>query len=336
MTNATYPNFARDLAFSMLNSVSRASGWAFSKFMIAPMQNLGVFAISAAIVFSASNALFWQTTTHPSPMFSESPQGQSVQIIGEIVPGLSAPNPLELAVARASAPNSQESTAPVPLSTANRTAVETVVVTHETLVQAQEVLSTLGFFDGKVDGFYGPLTAEAIRSFELQRGLPAKGAITPEIITIILNGPALSSASVPATSMPTTSPALDIIEPNQALQILTSSSQVISSEQALPQVLPTLSAAPRQERTTQDVAVASAQTLTVSAPLNPLIDKVLIEKIQRGLSSLGFYYNAFDGVAGVSTARAIREFENFQNIAQTGLVSEELLEWLISAGARIE
>ncbi len=329
MTNATYPNFARDLAFTLLNNLSRAFGWAFAKFMTAPMQNLGVFAISAAIVFSASNALFWQTTTHPAPLFSEPSQGQTAQTFGEIVPGLNAPHPLELAVSRASAPISQDIPTPVPALTNNRGEVETGVVTHESLIRAQEVLSGMGFFTGKVDGFYGPLTAEAIRAYEIYRGLPPKGAITPEIIATIVNGPTLSSAVASTISAPTTTPVLQAVEPSQALQILTSSQNTTPSEQWAPQVLPTLSVAPVEAITTPDVGVASV-------PLNPLIDKVLIENIQRGLSSLGFYYNTFDGVAGESTARAIREFENFKNIAQTGLVSEGLLEWLISAGARIE
>lgn len=329
MTNATYPNFARDLAFSMLNNLSRVCGWAFAKFMTAPMQNLGVFTISAAIVFSASNALFWQTTTHPAPLFSETTQGQSVQTFGEIVPGLNAPHPLELAVSRASAPISQEIQTPVSALPSNRGEGETGSVTHESLIRAQEVLSSMGFFTGKVDGFYGPLTAEAIRAYEIYRGLPPKGAITPEIIATILNGPTLSSVVAPTISAPTIAPVLEALEPSQALQILTSNRDAISNEQLVPQVLPTLPTVPVQANTTPDVAVASV-------PLNPLIDEVLIENIQRGLSSLGFYYNAFDGIAGESTARAIREFENFKNIAQTGLVSEGLLEWLISAGARIE
>jgi peptidoglycan hydrolase-like protein with peptidoglycan-binding domain len=43
------------------------------------------------------------------------------------------------------------------------------------VVAAQSRLQKLGYYRGAVDGAYGPLTAEAIRGFQADNGLPITG-----------------------------------------------------------------------------------------------------------------------------------------------------------------
>jgi peptidoglycan hydrolase-like protein with peptidoglycan-binding domain len=60
----------------------------------------------------------------------------------------------------------------------------------------QKKLTELGLVNGKVDGFYGPMTANAIRAFEQRNGLEPTGAMTPAVIDAILRADAAGMAPV--------------------------------------------------------------------------------------------------------------------------------------------
>ncbi|MDB5562344.1 MAG: Peptidoglycan-binding domain 1 [Hyphomicrobiales bacterium] len=91
-------------------------------------------------------------------------------------------------------------------------------------------------------------------------------------------------------------------------------------------------------------APAPVAVATPAAPVSPPVifapntsptDVALVTKVQRGLSSLGFLAGTIDGVAGESTAKAIRNFEVYYNYKETGRVSPQLLTLLQQAGAVI-
>ena len=82
-------------------------------------------------------------------------------------------------------------------------------------------------------------------------------------------------------------------------------------------------------------AQAQAAPAQATAPLQPANDTQLISQIQRGLASLGFYHAPIDGKPGESTAKAIREFENFHSYRVTGQVNPDLVGLLRDAGATI-
>lgn len=46
-----------------------------------------------------------------------------------------------------------------------------------TVAEAQQILASLGFNPGKIDGVMGPNTASAIRAFQTKEGLPATGTL---------------------------------------------------------------------------------------------------------------------------------------------------------------
>ena len=155
-------------------------------------------------------------------------------------------------------------------------------VTNEILAKAQTALKEMGLFPGKVDGYYGPLTAAAIRAFELQQGLAPKGAMSVQIISEIISFSvpqnSLATPSVPVANQaanqvqPSTSPQSRPVEqphvedaPVPDLLASIASSVAQNQPQVIPQSLPTASSQPA-------VVVASPP------------DKAMIEKIQRGLS----------------------------------------------------
>ena len=61
--------------------------------------------------------------------------------------------------------------------------VQTAAVTSQAdLMQAQRLLTGLGYYRGPIDGVYGPATRSAIMQFESSQGLPRTGYLTPSLV----------------------------------------------------------------------------------------------------------------------------------------------------------
>jgi peptidoglycan hydrolase-like protein with peptidoglycan-binding domain len=50
------------------------------------------------------------------------------------------------------------------------------------LLQVQENLRRLGYYKGMVDGISGPATRNAIRAYQVDRGLPVTGRLDRELL----------------------------------------------------------------------------------------------------------------------------------------------------------
>ncbi|MEM6616770.1 MAG: peptidoglycan-binding protein [Pseudomonadota bacterium] len=61
-------------------------------------------------------------------------------------------------------------------------------IDRDTIRQAQSLLNDLGFGAGTADGIVGERTADAIRSFQKQSGLPETGLVTPELMALLKAG----------------------------------------------------------------------------------------------------------------------------------------------------
>jgi peptidoglycan hydrolase-like protein with peptidoglycan-binding domain len=84
-----------------------------------------------------------------------------------------------------------------------------------------------------------------------------------------------------------------------------------------------------------DIVTAEMQPVPTVPPATPVNDPKLVAKVQRGLASLGFLRGDIDGIPGETTAKAIRNFEVWNNYDVTGRVSRQLLDLLVAAGAQI-
>lgn len=51
-------------------------------------------------------------------------------------------------------------------------------INRSDIEQVQNMLASLKYYDGPIDGLYGPQTAQAIRTFQSDRGLPVDGQVT--------------------------------------------------------------------------------------------------------------------------------------------------------------
>ena len=328
-----------DFFAPLFEKIRYFSGLAIRKFLTAPVRNTVIGLVTLAIAHSAGNALFWQPHAHPSPFFATPSRSLSVEQTGSVVsPGV-APHPLELAVRRAGTLQ----TPPVQTVTAPRAAPADIQgkVTNQMLADAQRNLKEMRLFDGKIDGFYGPQTAAAIRAFETRVGLPPKGAMTFALISMINSSvtPAFRPTTVPEPQ-PQPQPVQRIATDNVSADTGTQQDKlqeiVAGSASRNDTVKPSRVASVVEQGQRPNTASNPAfVSPPVATSTSPSTDQHLVEQVQRGLASLGFYNRAIDGVAGQSTARAIREFENFKSFRLTGEVSPDLLVWLKEAGAQI-
>lgn len=167
-------------------SLGRAGLWTMSRYMRAPLASTGMLALVTLTALAASNALYFQTARHPSPFFAPSVDVSLVQpeIAPEPMPALER----QTAVAIPATPVTQETTGSV--ATTVPAVIPGAPVGNTDAFAVQKKLTELGLFNGKVDGFYGPMTANAIRTFEQRNGMTPTGALTPDVIDAILRADA--------------------------------------------------------------------------------------------------------------------------------------------------
>ena len=346
----------------------RAAIWAISSYMRAPLRNTALLALVSMSALAGSNALFNQSGEHPAPLFSDFATRTSVARAEPAPIPMERPAQLMQADEPAPAPAATRSTALEPASTV----IPDEPVGNPDVFEVQRKLAAFKLFDAKVDGFYGPRTASAIRAFEEKVGLPPTGRLTPEIVERIKSTP-ITAEPAPATVAPAAT-----AEPvAMATPVETAAPQVteaalppptLSPATTLPPPAPLTAAEPAgsaagvtgltmssqtageapTRRVVQTVAVdaeptASAATGEASAAVitTPIgvaraaTDPQVVSAVQRGLASLGFLHGQIDGVAGEATAKAIRNFEVYYNYNVTGRITPELINLLQQNGAVI-
>lgn len=309
-------------AFSL---VGHALSWGVARFARSPMASTGLVLISGLTLMAATNALFLQDTRHPAPLFVSGSAAiagpatiEPVVVEPVEIPQRPAPEPASPAMSGPAPTISEQAAAPAP-ATPEPTAP---AIGNQDIADLQEKLKTMGFFDGTVDGYYGPKTADAIRNFEARFNLPRTGAATPQVIQAVREAP-LQTSQAPETAPPTpvaATPQTDDIAPLLAQMQETAPAAADTVErQTVADISP-------------DLPAAAPQT-TAQPSVPAVLDGDLVSDIQRGLSRLGFLQGPVNGVADEATARAIRQFQIFNNFRPTGEVSPVLRQMLVEAGA---
>ena len=194
---------------AMLAQSARAVHWALGRYMQTPLTSTAILALVSMSAWAGSNALYFQTTMHPSPFFAPD---RAVPL--SIQPEAPMPAPVsqreqasEVAVPAPVSVPQPETTGSV--SNAPQ-AIPDQPVGNKEVFAVQKKLAELNLFSGKVDGYYGPMTAQAIRAFEERNGMTPLGALSSQIVTTILGSDASGRTnSVPkpqAAVVPTPAP----------------------------------------------------------------------------------------------------------------------------------
>ncbi len=228
-------------------SLGRAGSWTFERYMRAPLASTGLLALMTLTAMSASNALYWQTTRHPAPFFA-APADVPVPVEQPVGESQVVPEPRQQRVVVAPAVEA-ETTGSVPAAAPAAPAVPDGPVGNPDAFAVQKKLFELGLFNGTVDGFYGPMTANAIRLFEQRNNMAPTGAMTPDVIDAILRSDASGRVPVAeAPPQPVAQEAVTIVQPAPAAVEPVTPAQRVAQ---LPQVAPA----------TETISNTAAQTI---------------------------------------------------------------------------
>lgn len=195
MTATTFTQLPLMAGSALFGAAGRAGLWAFSRYMRAPLASTGLMAMVTLTALAGSNALYFQTAEHPSPFFMP-----AQDVVAPLpTPAVARPEDNrvpepEAAPAAVAAPvATMETTGSVPATSA----VPDAPVGNAQMFAVQRKLAELQLFTGKVDGYYGPQTAEAIRAFEQRNGMTPTGALDPRVIDAILGADPAGRVTAP-------------------------------------------------------------------------------------------------------------------------------------------
>ncbi len=150
-----------------------------------PLDSIGLVAIVAAVGTIVTNALYLQQGSHPAPILSAKAQiGAPLETTGSLIV-MPRPRPMEPGAAKEAA-------------AAQRSRPQIVGDIQRELVRR-------GFYEGAVDGIYGPKLDAAIREFEQAAGLKSTGDPTEALLSAIMrtavkSGPERTRPAPPAAA----------------------------------------------------------------------------------------------------------------------------------------
>jgi peptidoglycan hydrolase-like protein with peptidoglycan-binding domain len=164
-------------------NVFRVLGWS-------PRDAVG-FLVGASATFAILiNVLFMQSGTHPAPMFKSALAPVKPALVPESIPAaVPRPRPVE----QAAVPASSKPAAPQMPRTPG-----------EIINDIQRELARRGYYEGTVDGLYGPRTDGAIRDFEQAAGLKPSAEPNEALLQAVVRAPArlVKGTTTGATSAP--------------------------------------------------------------------------------------------------------------------------------------
>ena len=272
-----------------------------------PMATAGGLVMTATAVAIMANALMLQPRAHPAPLF-----------VG-IRPLAQADRP---------------ATPPPALRSSDGSAVG--ATDHSLVADIQQGLKDFGYYRGEVDGLDGPQTSQAILAFERAFRLTPTGEPSNNVLLAIrsvrpktsLNGEAAVAAdpltvaslpSAPAVPMPWPKPgtaAAETVVPEAPAASVDGIGDLIAT------------AAPSAPATaTASAAQPTAPQATAAVATDPNL-----ARIQRSLSQQGFGPVVADGVMTAETRDAIKQFQAYYNLPQTGTINEAFLSQLVKVG----
>jgi peptidoglycan hydrolase-like protein with peptidoglycan-binding domain len=154
------------------------------------------FAVGAiAAIAIIINVLFMQSGSHPAPFF------KPAQAAGKSSNLDAKPAPPPLPVRRLDSPVVPTVGAPT------KAAPQAARTPGEIVADIQRELSRRGYYEGPLDGIYGPKTDAAIRDFEHAAGLRPSTQPNEFLLQAIIRSPAKAGRGVTGMASPTGSPA---------------------------------------------------------------------------------------------------------------------------------
>lgn len=168
----------------------------------------GVLAAAAILI----NVLFMQPQSHPAPMFKPAVAQQKPKVTSDTSAAV-----LTVPSRRVEPPSAPARVLPPVPRTPG-----------QVINDIQRELSRRGYYDGTIDGLYGPKTDAAIRDFEHAYGLKPSAEPTEALLQSIMRSPPKSMKGITGTATPRP-PASGDAATDQA----TPSSRIVAVQRAL-------------------------------------------------------------------------------------------------------
>ena len=191
MTDSTFSRLPLAAGSALAASLGRVGLWSLARYMRAPLASTALLAMVTLTALAGSNALYFQTARHPAPLFAPAPDVPNTASIAQPAAAPALPQLPQVAEPQ---PALSVSTSSV---TRTAPAIPDAPVGNSQVFELQKKLTELKLFEGTVDGFYGPMTARAIRAFEERNGLTPTGALSEKIVEAILRADATGIALQP-------------------------------------------------------------------------------------------------------------------------------------------
>lgn len=161
--------------------------------------------------------------------------------------------------------------------------------------ELQAVLRLLGYYSGRVDGFYQESTASAVAQFQQAAGLNADGIVGSDTWNRLF-----PSAASPPISEPT-------------------SSQTPASSFPVPSSLQTI--IPNRDRTSNNDATLPILRYGMQGPV--------VVQLQKRLKALGFFPGLVDGIFGNDTQTAVKAAQQSFTLQPDGIVGPDTWKALL-------
>jgi peptidoglycan hydrolase-like protein with peptidoglycan-binding domain len=261
-------------------------------------------------VMAGSNVLYHQQHRHPAPLFSQTASAQIAEL-QEVEP---VPPPAR----RAAAPVQQvrPQVVPEPVVTSETTGSlsgdmdSDGPVGNAKVYEVQKKLQEMQLFSGKVDGYYGPMTADAIRKFEADSGRTPEGALTPDVVDAILAAPVGGPSAMvvepqrePVEWQPAPRPENVYVAPAVAQQEMPAPIETPVTQQA--EVPPLVFSQPAQQRQAQ--VQQPQQQQVYRAPAQQQAPVLIARQVESGPEAI--FDEVADGAADVfdSLAQGVQD-----------------------------
>jgi peptidoglycan hydrolase-like protein with peptidoglycan-binding domain len=204
---------------------------------------IGFAAMALATFAIAVNVVFMQSGVHPAPMFKSAlaaPKlAATTSVTGEVSKSaaVAAPavvpraRPAEHSPIRAALPAAEPAPAK-PADPPKAAAPPSPRPPGEIITDIQRELSRRGFYEGAVDGLYGPKTDGAIRDFEQAAGLKPSLEPSEALLTAITRAPA-KIAKTPAAATPSPAVRSSPIRNDTVGERPTPSKRIVALQRAL-------------------------------------------------------------------------------------------------------
>ncbi|MGJ3252745.1 MAG: peptidoglycan-binding protein [Elainellaceae cyanobacterium] len=302
-----------------------------------------VGAASAAVAVPQNQSVSQNKVAQHEQTASETASEQELGQAGAIAnptnqsaPANTSPNASQADVSETSqAEDSQADTNNVLLSQITADVTLQLESTGEAVTALQQRLTDLGYYDGPITGYFGPLTEDAVMRFQAANGLTADGIVGAST-TDALRGSSQSASSAADGLLQLDSTGEAVTALQTQLQNLgyyngpvsgyfgpLTQAAVIDFQQANGLVADGIVGS-----STETALQQSAQPTTASTSA-PRDEDGLLEvgevgtqviNIQRRLTELGYYDGAIDGDYGVLTEQAVTEFQRSQGLTADGVV----------------